>query len=171
MHNLQSIVCDDMKFVDLQQKFDYLFIGFNSFAHLLNSMDVLLFFETVKRHMHSKSHFYIDLFMPNTSFLYRKKNEKEKIMDFFDSDIQEDVVIEETLDYDYETNIISVNWNYIKAENIVYRTFKFQMKAYYPDTMNRLLIDSGLTICSIWGNYEGSMLTEDSDIQIYKCTL
>ena len=62
-HNLQSIICNDMRFVDLEKKFDYLFIGFNSFSHLLNSSDVSSFFDTVKHHMHKKSHFYIDVFM------------------------------------------------------------------------------------------------------------
>ena len=170
-HNLHSIRCNDMRFADLQQTFDYLFIGFNSFSHLLNSKDVSLFFNTVKRHMHNKSYFYIDLFIPHASFLYKKQDTKEKIMDFFDSELQEDVIIEETLNYNHKTDIISVNWDYIKRENIIYRTFKFQMKAYYPDTMNRLLSDSGFIISSQWGDYEYSALTEDSDIQIYKCTL
>ena len=92
-------------------------------------------------------------------------------MDFFDSELQEDVIIEETLNYNHKTDIISVNWDYIRREDIIYHTFKFQMKAYYPDTMNRLLSDSGFTISSQWGDYEHSALTEDSDIQIYQCTL
>ena len=170
-HNLKSIIYGDMRDIDLKQKFDYLFIGFNSFAHLLHSADVSLFFDTVKRHMHSSSYFYIDIFMPQVSFLYKGSNHKEKIMDFFDSNIQEDVVIEETLDYDHKTNIISINWNYIRAKNVTYHTFKFQMKAYYPDTMNRSLIDAGFIIENLWGNYEGSLLTEESDVQIYQCKL
>ena len=109
--------------------------------------------------------------MPHVSFLYKEKDKKEKIMDFFDSNIQEDVTIEEILNYNYETNIISVKWDYINAENIVYRTFKFQMKAYYPDTMNRSLIDAGFIIENLWGSYEQSLLTEESDVQIYQCKL
>ena len=170
-HNLHSIVCADMRHADLKTTFDYLFIGFNSFAHLITLADVLSFFETVRHHMHDKSYFYIDLFMPHPSFLYDRCNKKEKIMDFFDSEINADVIIEETLKYDEDNEIISVNWDYIKDKNIIYRTFQFQMKAYYPDTMNRLLTDAGFTIQSMWGDYERSMLTEDSDIQIYQCSL
>lgn len=170
-HNLQSIIHADMRCVDLNETFDYLFIGFNSFSHLLNSTDASLFLDTVKRHMHNKSYFYIDLFMPHSSFLYDRQDKKSKIMDFFDSEINQDVIIEETLTYDNQSEIISVNWDYIKNKNSIYRTFKFQMKAYYPDTMNRLLIDSGFFIHSVWGDYERSTLTETSDIQIYKCSL
>jgi len=170
-HNLQSIICGDMRSVDFKKKFDYLFIGFNTFSHLLDSADVSSFLNTVKCHMHNESHFYIDIFMPHVSFLYKAKDQKEKIMDFFDSNIQKNATIEETLSYDYETNIISVNWDYISIDNMIYRTFKFRMKVYYPDTINRLLVDSGFTVQSLWGDYDGSLLTEESNIQLYDCTL
>ena len=170
-HNLKSIICDDMRTLDMQKKFDCLFIGFNTFAHLLDSIDVSQFFDTVKLHMHKKSHFYIDIFMPHPSFLYREHSHKEKIMDFFDSTIQEDVIIEEALDYNPATNIMSVTWNYIKSKNIIYHTFEFKMKVYYPDTMNRILIDAGFSIQSVKGDYRGSILTEDSELQLYDCTL
>ena len=45
------------------------------------------------------------------------------------------------------------------------------MKAMYPDTMNRILIDAGFTIQSVKGDYSGSILTEDSELQLYDCTL
>ena len=171
-HNLKSIICGDMRSIDLHKTFDRLFIGFNSFAHLLNPIDVSLFFDTVKRHMHKKSHFYIDVFVPHPSFLYRNPDKKEKIIDFFDTDIQEDVSITETLQYDNISDIIYVRWEYtIKQKNSIYRIFEFQMKAYYPDTMNRLLVDAGLTVLETWGDYEHSLLTENSNIQIYKCSL
>ena len=170
-HNISSIIHADMRHVNLNKTFDYLFIGFNSFSHLLDSEDVSLFFDKVKSHMHEKSYFYIDLFIPHPSFLYRR-NGREKIMDFFDSSIKQDVIIEESLDYNEKSDIISIHWDYyIKNQNSIYRTFKFKMKAYYPDTMNRILIDSGFTIHSVWGDYDYSPLTEKSDLQIYKCSL
>ena len=170
-NNLKSIIQGDMRYVDLNQTFDCVFIGFNSFSHLLNSSDVLLFLDVVKRHMHAGSHFYIDVFIPHPSFLYRSKKKKQKIMDFFDSDIQKDVRIEETLNYDEKTEIISIHWNYIDSKKKTYRSFKFQMKAYYPDTMNRLLVDCGFYIQNIWGAYDLTPLNNDSDLQIYDCVL
>ena len=170
-NNLKSIIQGDMRYVDLNQTFDCVFIGFNSFSHLLNSSDVLLFLDVVKRHMHAGSHFYIDVFIPRPSFLYRSKKKKQKIMDFFDSDIQKDARIEETLNYDEKTEIISIHWNYIDSKGKTYRSFKFQMKAYYPDTMNRFLVDCGFHIQNIWGTYDLTPLNNDSGLQIYDCVL
>ena len=39
---------------------------------------------------------------------------------------------------------------------------------YWPDTMNRILIDSGLEIIDIWGDYNYSKFNEQSPLQIYK---
>jgi len=125
----------------------------------------------VKRHMHDSSYFYIDLFIPHPSFLYRSGSQKEKIMDFFDSNINQEVVIEEALEYSENSEIISVHWDYMTDKDSIYRTFKFKMKAYYPDTMNRLLIDSGFIVHAVWGDYDRSPLTENSNLQIYKCSL
>ena len=45
------------------------------------------------------------------------------------------------------------------------------MKMYYPDTMNRLITDSGLYITNLWGDYEFSEFNELSELQIYECTI
>ena len=47
--------------------------------------------------------------------------------------------------------------------------FNFKMKMYYPDTMNRLLIDNGFVINKIWGSYDKEKFSEESNLQIYKC--
>ena len=45
------------------------------------------------------------------------------------------------------------------------------MKAYYPDTMNRILVDQKFNIIGFWGAYEQSKFHEKSELQIYKCQL
>ena len=45
------------------------------------------------------------------------------------------------------------------------------MKMYYPDTMNKLLIDSGFEITNLWGDYEKAHFSEESNLQIYMCSL
>ena len=170
-HRLDSIVQGDMKNVDLKQTFDYIFIGFNSFSHLLNSSDVLLFLDVVKHHMHAGSRFYIDLFIPPPSFLDTPKNEKKKIIDFFDSTIQENVIIEESLCYNQNTGIISITWYYVNSNNITYQKFKFQMRAYYPNIIKNLLVASGFHIKNLWGGYDKNVFKKDSSLQIYECIL
>ena len=45
------------------------------------------------------------------------------------------------------------------------------MRMYYPDTMNRIIIDSGLMINNLWGNYNQLPINESSELQIYECSL
>jgi hypothetical protein len=40
---------------------------------------------------------------------------------------------------------------------------------YFPDTMNRLLIDSGFTIQKMIGKHDFTDFQEDSELQIYIC--
>ena len=49
--------------------------------------------------------------------------------------------------------------------------YNFTMKMYFPDTMNRLIIDAGLKINNLWGNHELSCFDESSQVQIYECKL
>ena len=50
------------------------------------------------------------------------------------------------------------------------KIYSFTMRMYFPDTMNRLLIDSGFTIKKMIGSHDFSDFQEDSKLQIYLCT-
>ncbi|MBC8400971.1 MAG: hypothetical protein H8E14_05735, partial [Candidatus Marinimicrobia bacterium] len=47
--------------------------------------------------------------------------------------------------------------------------YRFDMRIYYPDTMDRLLNDSGLTILEKFGDRAGNPLNTESELQIYIC--
>ena len=63
-----------MKSFNLHSTFDIIFIGFNSWLHLLTTTDVNHCLKQVKLHMKKESLFYIDIFLPNPLFLYRPKD-------------------------------------------------------------------------------------------------
>ena len=72
--NAPTIVTGDMRNFQLNKTFDLVFIGFNSFLHLLTDEDAVSFFTSVKKHMHENSRFLIDIFIPNPLFLYRPED-------------------------------------------------------------------------------------------------
>ena len=45
------------------------------------------------------------------------------------------------------------------------------MKAIYPDTMNRILVDNGFKVRNLWGSYDKLPINESSLIQIYELGL
>ena len=168
---LNPIIHGDMRNFDLNQKFDVIFIGFNSFLHLLSKNDVEQCFKSIKLHMHSFSKLYIDIFTPKASFLYRDPNISISIMEFFDSLEDSMVHIEELSDYDESKEKISVIWEYKKKDNICFRKFKFQMKVYYPHVINNLLLDNGFHIDNFWGSYNMDVFSEASPLQIYELSI
>ena len=165
-----KIIQGDMREFNLNQQFDNIFIGFNSLLHLLNEKELIEALDCVKKHMHKKSYFYIDIFVPHTLFLSRRDNETMKVCEFFDSVNNNASSIYEELSYDEKKEIMNVKWSY-KTRGKTYKNFMFKMKMYYPDTMNRILIEQGFKIKALWGDYNKSTFHAESPLQIYKCYL
>ena len=161
------MVAGDMRNFNFSKKYDFIFIGFNSFLHLLSEKDVVKCFNSIKKHMHSETRLYIDIFIPNDSFLKRSPSSELHVMEFFDSQNHCTSIIKEKITYDSLNKIASICWKYTNDKNTCYRQFDFQMKVYYPDTMNRLLTDNGFHIYSLWGSYNRTPLKEASSLQIY----
>ena len=162
---------EDMRSFKLNKKYDIIFIGFNSFLHLLTNDDASKCLRSIKQHMKKTSLLFIDMFIPHPLFLYRPESSRLHIVDFYDSSIKNNSKIEETLLYDSKSEIASVVWHYLNEEGQEYMKFKFKMKMYYPDTINKLLIDEGFTIHKVWGSYAHTKCNEESTLQIYKCSL
>ena len=161
----------DMRFFNLEHKYDYIFIGFNSLLHLLNEQDIYNCLQSIKKHMHTSSQFYIDIFVPSPLSLHRPKDTALRVLEFVDSNSKQLISIDEILDYDDKTEIADILWIYLNEDDQILFEFNFQMKMYYPDTMNRLLVENGFSINNLWGSYEKKPFTENSTLQIYQCNL
>jgi hypothetical protein len=166
-----SVVVGDMCDFDLNRKFDLIFIGFNSFLHLLTDKGALSCLECVKRHMHKNSRFLIDVFVPNPLFLYRPENTRFNVLEYTDSNTGEGVVVEESNEYNTDTEINELTWYFISKNDRVFAKEYFSMRMYFPPKMNQLLIDSGFKVLHQWGDYHRSPLGEGSTLQIYDVCL
>ena len=166
-----NIEVNDMKTFNLNCIFNDIFIGFNSWLHLLNISDATQCLKSVKKHMNRKSRFYIDVFVPNPLFLYRLEDLAIRVLEFRDSVTNQMMYIDEILFYDKKNETADITWIYSNAKKRILYEFNFQMKMYYPDTMHSLLIDNGFQIKNVWGSYNQDDFTESSTLQIYQCTL
>ena len=169
--DLNPIIQGDMRLFNLEKKYDFIFIGFNSLLHLIRDDEIINCLSSIKNHMHYGTKLYIDIFMPDPNFLYRSA-ESNFIMEFFDTKEHCNSRIDETIFYNDIDEFVSVEWSYLKVDtNVLYNTFKFQMRVLYPDTVNRLLVDNGFRICSAWGSYDFEKISEDSSVQVYELEL
>ena len=165
-----SFIQGNMIDFNLEHTFDYIFIGFNTFLHLLTSEEASNCLDCIKNHMHLKSNLIIDIFVPHPLFLHRPKNLKMHIVDFYNSVDKEEQSINEILKYNNATEIADVEWYYNNKQSTTMK-FQFRMKMYYPDTMNRTLIDKKYRIVNLWGDYERNAFDEKSNLQIYTCKI
>jgi len=169
-YNKNNIIIADVRQFNLNQTFDLIFIGFNSLAHLITNQDVIDCLNTIKIHMHSKTIFAIDIFVPDASFLYRGDKDKIDIMDFIFSKTNEQMNIIESINYNSLTEINHINWEFINKDHICKFNYEFDMRMFFPDTLNRLLIDCNYHIKNFYGDYNRNFFSENSDKQIYLCT-
>jgi len=169
--NSVSIISGDMRNFDLNKKFDLIFIGFNSFLHLLKDEDAVSSLECVKKHMHNNSRFLIDIFIPNPLFLYRPEDVCFPVLEYTDSISGEIVNIQESNEYNTDTEINKLTWYFYSKNKKEIAVEQFSMRMYFPSKMNQLLIYNGLRILHQWGDYYRTELGEGSKLQIYNTCL
>ena len=169
-YNSSKIICGDIRNFNIDESFDFIFIGFNSLAHLLQNKDLLDSLNSIRHHMHSKTIFAIDIFVPDSSFLYRDNNDEIDIMDFIESESNQKLTIFESTNYNYKTEVNKIKWIFKNKLNVNIFEYEFNMRMFFPDTLNRLLIDSKFSIDCVYGDYNNSTFDENSEKQIYLCT-
>ncbi len=162
-----SILLGDMRSFNLKNKYQSCFIGFNSIFHLMSNNDILSCFQTVYGHLNNNGLFFIDMFLPDPSFLHRDPTPVE-IMEFDHPDGGK-CTVKETNSYDDSTQINSIIWYFYTAGKKSPDLFTFDMHMIYPDTMFSLLNEAGFSIKQVWGDYDKSPLTEESRLQFYVC--
>ena len=165
--DLVSIVKGDMRSFSFDKKFDFIFIGFNSFLHLLTDKDAMDFFCSVQNHMHENSRFVIDIYIPDPLFLYRPEEVRFPVLEYTNSKTDEHVYIEESNVYDSETEVNELIWYFSTESKKHFDERRFSMRMYFPSKMNQLLTDAGFKILHQWGDYYRTNLNEGSKLQIY----
>lgn len=165
------LIQGDIRQLHLGETFDLIFIGFNSFMHLLTDEDALATLGCVREHCHSATRFIIDLFVPDPLVLTRPAGHRIQAMVYPDPETGDTVTVDETNDYDSETELTRVCWYYSTTRARDFLKYDFTVRIYYPDTLDRLIHDSGLRVVEKWGDYKRSPFGPESKLQIYVAQL
>ena len=166
-----SIITGDIRSFNLEGKFDLIFIGFNSFLHLLTDKEAINCLRCVQRNMHKNSRLIIDIYIPDPLFLYRPEKMRFPVLEYTDSNLEEHVYIEESNVYNSKTEVNELIWYFSTKNNKDFDVRRFYMRMYFPSKMNQMLIDSGFKICHQWGDYNRMDLNDASKLQIYDVVL
>lgn len=159
----------DMRDFNLGHRFDLVFVGFNSFLHLLTEKDASRCLESVYSHLAEEGRFLIDIFIPDPDYLYRDEKKLYPVQTIKHPE-GGDCLIREKTHFDQTSEINHIHWHFNRENKSEVDEYPFSMRMYYPDTMDRLLADAGFVIQEKWGDYDDSTFDEFSLLQLYICS-
>ena len=162
-----TFLYNDMQDFKLAKKFDFIFIGFNSFLHNLTDKDALNCLRSVRDHLNSEGLFLLSIFLPDPEFLYRDEYLHEA-RTFFNYKGKQCRVMEKN-SYDDETQINSLTWQLEIDGKLSDETYSFKQRMFYPHKMHLLFQESGFTVNEKFGDWDMNPMDEESPLQIYIC--
>lgn len=157
----------DIRTLNLTEKYDLIFIPFNSIHHLYKTEDLFKAFSVVKKHLKSDGLFLLDCFNPNIQFIVESEKEQKKIAEYITNDGRE-ILIKQKMQYENNTQINRIEWCY-------YINGKFDsnqnldMRLFFPQELDSYLESNGFKIIHKFGGFEEESFNDNSEKQIFVC--
>ena len=157
----------DIRTLNLQDKYDLVFIPFNSIHHLYKNEDLFRAFNVVKNHLKEGGLFLLDCFNPNIQYIVEGEKEPKEIAAYTTDDGRE-VLIKQTMRYESKTQINRIEWHYfINGEfNSIQN---LDMRMFFPQELDSYLEWSGFDIIHKYGGFEEEVFNDDSEKQVFVC--
>ena len=157
----------DIRTLNLQDKYDLVFIPFNSIHHLYKNEDLFRAFNVVKNHLKEGGLFLLDCFNPNIQYIVEGEKEPKEIAAYTTDDGRE-VLIKQTMRYESKTQINRIEWHYfINGEfNSIQN---LDMRMFFPQELDSYLEWSGFDIIHKYGGFEEEVFNDNSGKQVFVC--
>ena len=101
----------DIRTLNLQDKYDLVFIPFNSIHHLYRNEDLFNALGCVRNHLKAGGLFLLDCFNPNIQYIVESEKVQAVIAEYTTDDGR-DVLIKQTMRYESTTQINRIEWHY-----------------------------------------------------------
>lgn len=157
----------DIITLDLQEKYDLIFIPFNSIHHLYTNEDLFKALNGVKDHLKEGGLFLLDCFNPNIQLLANGEEEHKKVAEYTIEDGRE-ILINEIMQYENATQINRIEWHFfINGEFDSIQNLNMRM--FFPQELDAYLVSNGFDIIHKFGSFEEEAFNSDSEKQIFVC--
>lgn len=158
----------DMRTLSLSEKFDLIFIPFNSIHHLYKNEDLFNTFKVVKHHLKDGGLFLLDCFNPNIQYIVEGEKETINTAEYTTDDGRE-ILIKQKMRYENRTQINRIEWHYFingKFDSIQ----NIDMRMFFPQELNSYLEWNGFNILHKFGSFEEEeAFSDNSEKQIFVC--
>jgi SAM-dependent methyltransferase len=160
----------DIRNFRLGRYFRLVLLPFNSIAHLHTLADIDTCFSCVREHLTEDGRFIIDIFNPKLEILIRDASERYPAGEYSDPDGRGTVVITENNVYDRESQVNRIKWYYRIGDADVEEEVELNMRIFFPQELDALLVHNGFSIEAKFGDFDGSPFTAASPTQVVICT-
>lgn len=155
----------DIRDLNLPDKFDLIFIPFNSIHHLYGNKDLFKAFDVVKNHLKDGGLFLLDCFNPNIQYIVEGEKEQQDIAAYTTNDGRE-VLIKQTMRYENTTQINRIEWHYfINGE--FHSIQNLDMRLFFPQELDSYIERAGFNLIHKFGSFEEEEFNDKSEKQIY----
>jgi ubiquinone/menaquinone biosynthesis C-methylase UbiE len=157
----------DIRTLDLPEKYDLIFIPFNSIHHLYKNEDLFKAFNVVKNHLKDQGLFLLDCFNPNIQFIVESEKGQKEIAKYTTNDGRE-VLIKQIMRYENKTQINRIEWHYY-INGVFDSIQNLDMRMFFPQELNSYLEWTGFNIMNKFGDFEEGVFNDSSEKQIFVC--
>lgn len=157
----------DIRNLDLPDKYDLIFIPFNSIHHLYKNEDLFKAFNAVKKHLKKGGSFLLDCYNPNIHLIVEGEKELKQIAEYSTKDGRS-VEIKQLMKYENRTQINRIEWHYFidsKFDSIQ----NLDMRMYFPQELDHYLETYGFKIIHKFGDFKECEFSDSSEKQIFVC--
>lgn len=162
-----NFILADIRNLELNAKYDLVFIPFNSIHHLYENQDLIDTFKVVEKHLKDNGLFILDCYNPNIQYITEAEKGKNKIADYITTD-ERKVKIEQTMKYESKTQMNRIEWHYFINEDF-HSVQNLDMRMYFPQELDAYLKWSGFKIQHKYGNFDEEKFNDKSEKQIFIC--
>lgn len=160
----------DARAFDLDRKFKFVFIPAQSLSHLHEREELEACFACVRRHLAEGGRFLIELFNPSLKLLAREPERHYPVGrgEYEDADAGGRVVVTAQSRYDATTQVNHIRYHF-QSEKGEDEVLSFEMRQFFPQEIDALLVYNGLRIENKYGNYQEAAFGNDSPKQLIVC--
>lgn len=155
----------DIRTLNLQERFDLIFIPFNSIHHLYQNEDLFKTLAGVKNHLKEGGIFLLDCFNPNIQYIVESEREQKVIAEYMTSDGR-DVLIKQTMRYENATQINRIQWHYF-INGKFHSIQNMDMRLFFPQELDSYLEWAGFKVIHKFGGFGEEPFSDSSEKQIY----
>ena len=157
----------DIRTLNLQEKYDLIFIPFNSIHHLYKNEVLFKTFSVVKNHLKDGGLFLLDCFNPNIQYIVEGEKEQKEIATYITDDGRE-VLIKQIMRYENKTQINRIEWHYFINDEFN-SIQNLDMRMFFPQELDTYLEWNGFSIIHKYGGFEEEAFNDNSEKQVFVC--